>query len=75
MLLLARSDAALQGQELPGGMAAVALVTLTEQVRPDAKDTLDYFKEQGVRVKIISGDNLRAGSPHQQGRGLAWISD
>ena len=39
------------------GCSPVALVTLTEQVRPDAKETLDYFKEQGVRVKIISGDN------------------
>ena len=29
VLLLSRSDAALQGQELPGGMAAVALLTLT----------------------------------------------
>ena len=39
------------------GMRSVALVTLTEQVRPDAKDTLEYFAEQGVGIKIISGDN------------------
>ena len=38
-------------------MRPLALVTLTEQVRPDAKDTLDYFAAQGVDVKIISGDN------------------
>jgi len=57
VLLLARSDAPLIGQELPAGMTPVSLVTLTEQVRPDAKDTLQYFKDQGVRVKIISGDN------------------
>ncbi len=57
VLLLARSDAPLEGQQLPSGVSPVSLVTLTEQVRPDAKDTLDYFKEQGVRVKIISGDN------------------
>jgi cation-transporting ATPase E len=57
VLLLARSDSPLSGQDLPTGITPVSLVTLTEQVRPDAKDTLDYFKEQGVRVKIISGDN------------------
>jgi cation-transporting ATPase E len=57
VLLLARSDAPLEGQQLPSAVSPVSLVTLTEQVRPDAKDTLDYFKEQGVRVKIISGDN------------------
>jgi cation-transporting ATPase E len=28
-----------------------------EQVRPDARETLDYFDEQGVAIKIISGDN------------------
>ena len=57
VLLLARSDAALQGQDLPAGMRTVALVTLTEQVRPDAEETLNYFKDQGVAIKIISGDN------------------
>lgn len=57
VLLLARSDDPLEGQQLPSGLTPVSLVTLTEQVRPDAKDTLDYFKDQGVRVKIISGDN------------------
>ncbi len=57
VLLLGRCDAPLQGQELPPGMSPVALITLTEQVRPDAAETLQYFKDQGVRVKIISGDN------------------
>ena len=57
VLLLARSDEELRGQELPAGLTSVALVTLTEQVRPDAAETLQYFKDQGVAVKIISGDN------------------
>ncbi len=57
VLLLARSDAPLHGQELPPGVSSVSLVTLTEQIRPDAKDTLQYFKDQNVKIKIISGDN------------------
>ncbi|MEP6563281.1 MAG: HAD-IC family P-type ATPase, partial [Nakamurella sp.] len=57
VLLLAGSDAELRGQELPERVTSVALVTLTEQVRPDAAETLQYFKNQGVAVKIISGDN------------------
>jgi cation-transporting ATPase E len=32
-------------------------VTLTEQVRPDAKETLAYFAEQDVAIKVVSGDN------------------
>ncbi len=57
VLLLGRTDTALAGQELPAGVQPISLVTLTEQVRPDAEETLNYFKDQGVRIKIISGDN------------------
>ena len=42
---------------LPGTRRAAGLVVLSEQVRPDAAQTLDYFRTQGVDVKIISGDN------------------
>ncbi|HEU5302753.1 MAG TPA: HAD-IC family P-type ATPase [Acidimicrobiia bacterium] len=59
VLLLARSDAALAGEVLPAGLEAVALVLLEEKVRPDAADTLRYFEEQGVALKVISGDNPR----------------
>ena len=34
-----------------------ALVTLNQKLRPDARETLDYFEEQDVDLKIISGDN------------------
>ncbi len=57
VLLLARSQSPLHGQELPTDISSVSLVTLTEQVRPDAAETLGYFREQGVQIKIISGDN------------------
>jgi len=57
VLLLARADGALRGQELPDDVRPAALVTLTERVRPDAKETLEYFADQGVQIKIISGDN------------------
>ncbi|HZM65440.1 MAG TPA: HAD-IC family P-type ATPase [Nakamurella sp.] len=57
VLLLAHSEMELQGQELPADIRPVSLVTLTEQVRPDAQDTLEYFADQGVQIKIISGDN------------------
>lgn len=40
-----------------GHCAAVALVVLAQRLRPDAERTLRYFAEQGVAVKVISGDN------------------
>lgn len=42
---------------LPHGLVAAGLVVLSEEVRPDAAQTLEYFRAQGVEVKIISGDN------------------
>lgn len=34
-----------------------AFIILKDNIRPNAKDTLKYFKEQNVEIKIISGDN------------------
>ncbi|MEV6930910.1 HAD-IC family P-type ATPase [Dactylosporangium sp. NPDC051485] len=39
---------------------AVALITLTQRLRPDAQETLAYFAKQGVTVKVLSGDNPQA---------------
>lgn len=35
----------------------IALLLLQDKIRSDANETLQYFKEQGVTLKIISGDN------------------
>ena len=59
VLLLATSDQPLEGDTLPRGLRAIALVLLEDQVRPDAHETLKYFAEQGVTLKVISGDNPR----------------
>lgn len=57
VLLLARADAPLVGQELPADLRPAGLVVLAEQIRDDAAETLKYFAEQGVAIKVISGDN------------------
>lgn len=59
VLLLARTDAAFVDEALPDGLRASALVLFEEQVRPDAAETLRYFEQQGVALKVISGDNPR----------------
>ena len=59
-LLVARTAADLApGGRLPEGLEPVALVVLQETLRPDAAETLRYFAEQGVAVKVLSGDNPR----------------
>ncbi|MGI9052883.1 MAG: HAD-IC family P-type ATPase [Ilumatobacteraceae bacterium] len=59
VLLLGRSDLAVDDPQAPGAVAPVALVALAQAVRPDSGATLDYFRQQGVAVKVISGDDPR----------------
>ena len=42
---------------LPGDLEAAGIVVLTEEIRPDAAETLAYFRQQGVDAKVISGDS------------------
>ena len=42
-----------------------------EKVRPDAAETLAYFAEQGVTLKVISGDNPRTVAAVARRVGLA----
>ncbi len=56
-----------RGEQLPGPLRPVALLTFRENVRRDAASTLEYFREQDVGLRIISGDNpIR--SPRWRGR-------
>jgi cation-transporting ATPase E len=59
VLVLARSNAPLVGEALPGDLRPVALAMFAEKIRPDAAETLQYFHEQGVELRVISGDNPR----------------
>ena len=57
VLLLGSADRSVDAADAPGGVTPVALVILEQRVRPDARDTLDYFASQQVAIKVISGDN------------------
>lgn len=35
----------------------IALLVLGDQIRSDARETLAYFSEQGVQLRVLSGDN------------------
>ncbi len=57
VLLLAHTEAPLTGEVLPPALTPTGLVILSERVREDAPRTLAYFREEGVAIKVISGDN------------------
>src|SRR5690606_22467563 len=48
VLLLAHSEADLAGEELPPGLAPVALVLFAEELRADAPETMRYLQAQQV---------------------------
>jgi len=57
VLLLGSSDLPVDDPRAPGTVTPAALVVLEQRVRPDARDTLDFFAAQKVSIKVISGDN------------------
>ncbi len=57
VLLVAHSKYEIRSEKAPDGLDPVALITLTDNIRPDAIETIKWFHENDVDVKVISGDN------------------
>ncbi len=57
VLVLAKSSESISADEKLGAVDCVALVVISQTLRPDAAATVAYFLSQGVDVKVISGDN------------------
>ncbi len=57
VLVVAKSEHKFADKELPSELSAIGFVYLTDKIRKEAPDTLKFFAEQDVAVKIISGDN------------------
>ncbi len=59
-----------EGGELGGIVIPTALVTLENRVREEAAETFSYFTDQGVKIKVISGDNPLTASKAAQAAGI-----
>lgn len=57
VLLLALYDGRLTDERLDRSLLPLALILLSNKIRPEAPETFKFFASQGVRVKVISGDN------------------
>ena len=42
---------------LPHGLTPIGLISFSDELRQEAQSTIDGFKEAGIRLKVISGDN------------------
>lgn len=70
VLLLASAELSVDDAHAPGAVTPRALVVLEQKIRPDARETLDYFASQHVSIKVISGDNAVSVSAVAQTLGL-----
>ena len=45
------------GEAVTKAITPMAFIILENEIRETAKETFEYFKKQGVAIKVISGDN------------------
>ncbi len=62
-------------EELPGEIMPLYAVVLEDTIRPDADEALKFFREEGVDVKIISGDHVTTVSRIAKRAGLQRWED
>ena len=57
VMALAESSEPFSPEGLPKGMKPLALILLSDRIRAEAKATLEFFADNDVEIKVISGDN------------------
>jgi len=57
VLCIARTDEAITEDYHFKALTPITLITIEDTIRPDAEETIRYFKENQVGIKVISGDN------------------
>ena len=57
VMVLAFSEKGFEGNDLPQTLLPQALLLLSDKIRPEARETLDFFSKNDVEIKVISGDN------------------
>ncbi len=57
VIVLASSPVPIVGDKLPAVLKPVAIISIADNIREDAIETISWFKDNDVAVKVISGDN------------------
>ena len=71
VMLVARYNGDPQPGKLDDALVEpLALVLLTSPLRKDARETFAYFQDQGVSIRVLSGDNPRTASLVAQRAGI-----
>ena len=57
VLLFAQCEGSIHDDKIPQKRNPIAVVVIEDHIREDAMETIEWFKQNGVAIKIISGDN------------------
>ena len=57
VIVLGQTNSKVSPDNLPKNIKPICLIAIQDHIREDAIDTIDYFKQNGVDIKVISGDN------------------
>lgn len=71
VLVVAHSTSSIKDNKIDGKAVPLALIMIEDTIRPDAIETIEYFKSHNVDVKVISGDNPSTVSRISQRAGIA----
>ena len=78
VLLLGRTSGGIDGEKVTGDVEAMGLVTLSDNIRDDTVETIQWFKDNDVSIRVISGDNPLTVSEVAKRAGIdgaeKWIS-
>lgn len=57
IVMLCKAENSIENGEIKGKFTPVSVFTLEDHIRPEAPETIKWFVDNGVNIKIISGDN------------------
>lgn len=57
VLLLAKCDGQIEKDKISNKVTPIAVIVIEDRIREHAAETIEWFKANGVQIKIISGDN------------------
>jgi cation-transporting ATPase E len=75
VVLLAATPSLPEPEAVLAGLTPCALVLIEEKVREDAASTLAFFREQGITLKVISGDSPSTVASVARRTGLELLGD
>ena len=76
VLCLAHRDGIIENNNLPNTkVEIISLILIEDNIRPDAINTIKYFRDSGVSVRVISGDNPITVSKISQRAGIERAED